>query len=243
MARPSGRQKMRKRKNQTLQEDLGELAKILRLIGLCRRDWLFNFNEKVLVLEPHLPAHETSHGPTRELARLERIFEEIKLTEPPESQGTSSTKPTNTKDTGDARPYDFLVGTSPEPGRLTGDVLHEVMDKVTSEWLKSLNDLLHKILPIEQARKLFSFSVGTVEGVERLYLQQLVFRTVECLFNNGMIPPAHLNSFFKFQNTKEFAEINLHAAQEIFPRFVNLYLYPLWLLDTPPWILDTWGRS
>ncbi|OAV92434.1 hypothetical protein PTTG_27644 [Puccinia triticina 1-1 BBBD Race 1] len=128
--------------------------------------------------------------------------------------------------------YKFLEGTSPEPGILTGDALDAVMDIVTWDWLKSLNDMLHKVMPIRTAYGMLHYDNKRREAFGFLYFQQLVFKTVEFLYKYEMIPLTHLKGFLAFEGTEELAKINFYATKKIFPKSAPKYYRDLWHVNT-----------
>ncbi|OAV94286.1 hypothetical protein PTTG_27032 [Puccinia triticina 1-1 BBBD Race 1] len=255
---------MRRDKNNTLKEYLQELRDIWNLIELCRKDRLFKPTDKGCEVEPHLPTQETPWMQSL----VNRIFEAMRLNEFYEPTGTSSTAPfsklkteenipenTNTETTNektleatmqkslDVGLYDFLLGTGPEPGKLSGDVLDTIIDMAKWEWLKKLNDLLHRIQTLQVVRNWIRIpSSMHPKDWEFLSLQQLVFRAVEILHKSKIIPPNYLEIFLQQNNTRKLARIITDITEEaaagastastpIFHHKAPWYYTKLWLLD------------
>ncbi|KAI9602905.1 hypothetical protein H4Q26_002212 [Puccinia striiformis f. sp. tritici PST-130] len=95
------------------------------------------------------------------------------------------------------------------PGTLSSDPLDRIMNMVAQDKLRSLHDLLDKILPLETARK----STGSdEEHYTSLVLQRFVFRTVQFMYEHGLISSDHLKSFFAMKDTIPLATINVRRS-------------------------------
>ncbi|OAV92440.1 hypothetical protein PTTG_27647 [Puccinia triticina 1-1 BBBD Race 1] len=181
-----------------IRQNLQELENICQLIGLCRQDRLFKVTKKRFVLAPHPP-------PLDEL--LETFYKGMRLNQP-YKPNWSFTKAIRKLSANEKRLYagsgNFLEGTAPEPGKMSGHVLDEVIDRVTSGWLKTLNELLLKITLLSDTAERppnISWYDYDREAADVLLFQELLFRTAELLYKSEMIPKAHLNEFLKLKST------------------------------------------
>ncbi|KAH9463274.1 hypothetical protein MJO29_008457 [Puccinia striiformis f. sp. tritici] len=98
---------------------------------------------------------------------------------------------------------------SPMAGTLFGDPLNIVMNMAAQDRLRSLHDLLDKIMPLEKARK----RTGPDDQYyASLVLQLFVFRTVQFMYEHELISSDHLKSFFAMKDTASLATINVYRS-------------------------------
>ncbi|OAV92064.1 hypothetical protein PTTG_27770 [Puccinia triticina 1-1 BBBD Race 1] len=196
---------------------LDKLESFCHFIQISTRGQLFELTGKYLELEPlHLPAPAK---PSLMRQIVGKVYKGKKSSKAHESKGTSSTSSIRELITEEQRleegSNDFRV----EPaGKLTGDTLDVGMDMdpgLTSGWLKTLNELLHEIMSTKTARELRYHNKIHLEGFERFYLQQFVFRTVELMYKNGIISHEDLKEFLKDEETRKLAGTNNFATRHI----------------------------
>ncbi|KAI7949682.1 hypothetical protein MJO28_008503 [Puccinia striiformis f. sp. tritici] len=199
-------------RNRKLLRNLRRLQKIHTLMPTSAKDRLFRLIHKGLVLEPpelaertipRKPIDPTGEGPSP-LAGGEETFSEVSNVINPLAEKSAA------------------GGLSPialQPGKLRGDALDDVMDRVTWEWLARLNALLPEIMTSETA-----IEIEALEGVhlapkihlfDALLLQRYVFRTAEFIDRHRLVPPRHLESFLQLKDTVRFASINVHEGRKI----------------------------
>ncbi|KAH9463273.1 hypothetical protein Pst134EA_015358 [Puccinia striiformis f. sp. tritici] len=98
---------------------------------------------------------------------------------------------------------------SPMAGTLFGDPLNIVMNMAAQDRLRSLHDLLDKIMPLEKARK----RTGPDDQYyASLVLQLFVFRTVQFMYEHELISSDHLKTFFAINDTISLATIIVHRS-------------------------------
>ncbi|KAH9463287.1 hypothetical protein Pst134EA_015371 [Puccinia striiformis f. sp. tritici] len=107
-----------------------------------------------------------------------------------------------------------------EPGKLTGDVLDEVRERVTWDWLKKLNEFLHKIIPLKNGFRIIPTNAGNLEA---LLLQHFVFRTVELIHKHGFISSQQVNKFIELPDTTLVAAAMVYEWRFLIPLGRNGY--------------------
>ncbi|KAA1065741.1 hypothetical protein PGT21_008828 [Puccinia graminis f. sp. tritici] len=233
-----------------LMKNLRKLQAILELIRLCKRDRLFKLTDKRIVLAPlenvDLSTPKTSMRSVRQLAS-KAISTRRKLAKSYKAQGKSSTIPVRNINA-QQKPLSqnsgtevSLMGSSLEAGKLTGNALDAVMDRVTWGWIERLNKLVHDIMPIETAVEMIESQTnnGHLEGFKPFLLQQFVFRTIKFIYKNGMIPSNRLKDFLAFKDTERLALMNVYESTQTLPPIVIQYLEAVFGFDYPIFFLES----
>ncbi|OAV92650.1 hypothetical protein PTTG_27581 [Puccinia triticina 1-1 BBBD Race 1] len=112
------------------------------------------------------------------------------------------------------------------------------------KWLAKLNALLHNLTPIYEKAKQPDYRIKwyDYDAAEILFAQQLVFRTVQFLHEDELIPQEYLQEFLELRYTRYLAERHSHEVGEIYPhrfseQFDLLHSRPhssSWLLQRCP---------
>ncbi|POW19376.1 hypothetical protein PSHT_04789 [Puccinia striiformis] len=175
--------------------DIEELKCILKLLPASERDRLFKLLDKEVVLGPLEPVEPLG------LTNIPDNDEQGKLESASTSRNIGKTDGDLTKKSYPASRESLARISSPtymEPGKLTGDVLDEVRERVTWDWLKKLNEFLHKIIPLKNGFRIIPTNAGNLEA---LLLQHFVFRTVELIHKHGFISSQQVNKFIELPDT------------------------------------------
>ncbi|KAI9607851.1 hypothetical protein H4Q26_005300 [Puccinia striiformis f. sp. tritici PST-130] len=174
--------------------DIEKLQGIHKLLPASERDRFFKLADKNVVMAPL--------GPLEPLDPLERKSIPNPTSKGQDHKPVGELNPSNLRlDSYTGSRGSLAIMPSPaflEPGKLTGDVLDEVRKKVTSDWLKSLNQLLHEIIPLEDGLRIIATNAGNIEA---LLLQHFVFRTIELIHKHELISSEQVMKFLEMPGT------------------------------------------
>ncbi|KNE99867.1 hypothetical protein PSTG_06957 [Puccinia striiformis f. sp. tritici PST-78] len=197
--------------------DIEELKCILKLLPASERDRLFKLLDKEVVLGPLEPVEPLG------LTNRPDNDEQGKLESASTSRNIGKTDGDLTKKSYPASRESLARISSPtymEPGKLTGDVLDEVRERVTWDWLKKLNEFLHKIIPLKNGFRIIPTNAGNLEA---LLLQHFVFRTVELIHKHGFISSQQVNKFIELPDTTLVAAAMVYEWRFLIPLGRNGY--------------------
>ncbi|KAI7952816.1 hypothetical protein MJO29_008447 [Puccinia striiformis f. sp. tritici] len=197
--------------------DIEELKCILKLLPASERDRLFKLLDKEVVLGPLEPVEPLG------LTNIPDNDEQGKLESASTSRNIGKTDGDLTKKSYPASRESLARISSPtymEPGKLTGDVLDEVRERVTWDWLKKLNEFLHKIIPLKNGFRIIPTNAGNLEA---LLLQHFVFRTVELIHKHGFISSQQVNKFIELPDTTLVAAAMVYEWRFLIPLGRNGY--------------------